>query len=57
MHVHVSHTDGECKFWMQPKIEMAMNQGLSSRQLSSVEALVTQHQKEIVNAWNTHFGN
>jgi hypothetical protein len=57
MHVHVSHTDGECKFWMQPKIEMAMNQGLSSRQLSNVEALVIQHQKEIVHAWHTHFGN
>jgi hypothetical protein len=28
-HIHVSHTDGEAKFWLEPKIELAMNQGLS----------------------------
>ena len=27
MHVHVAHTDGEAKFWLEPTIELAMNQG------------------------------
>lgn len=57
MHVHVSHTDGECKFWMEPKIEMAVNQGLTARQLTSIESLIYKNQKEIVHAWNTHFRN
>ena len=31
MHVHVTHTDGEAKFWLEPQIELAMNQGLSKK--------------------------
>ena len=57
MHVHVSHTDGEAKFWLVPKIELASQQGLSPRQLSEALILITDHQKEITNAWHTHFGN
>lgn len=57
MHVHVSHTDGEAKFWLVPKIELASQQGLSTRQLSEALILITDHQQEITNAWHTHFGN
>ncbi|MBK6366164.1 MAG: DUF4160 domain-containing protein [Polaromonas sp.] len=57
MHVHVSHTDGEAKFWLEPKIEFAMNQGLSNKQLSVVEALVHEHLEEIRHAWLSHFGH
>ena len=31
MHVHVTHADGEAKFWIEPEIEVAMNQGLSQK--------------------------
>ena len=57
MHVHVSHTDGEAKFWLEPKIEFAMNQGLSNKQLNVVEALVHEHLEEIHHAWLSHFGH
>jgi Domain of unknown function (DUF4160) len=57
MHVHVSHTDGEAKFWLEPKIEFAMNQGLSNKQLSVAEALVHEHLEEIRYAWLSHFGH
>ncbi len=57
MHVHVSHTDGEAKFWLEPKVEFAMNQGLSSKQLLVVEALVQEHFEEIRHAWLSHFGD
>jgi Domain of unknown function (DUF4160) len=56
IHVHVSHTDGEAKFWLEPKIEFAMNQGLSNKQLSVAEALVHEHLEEIRHAWLSHFG-
>lgn len=29
MHVHVSHSDGEAKFWLEPQIELANSIGLS----------------------------
>jgi hypothetical protein len=57
IHIHVAHTDGEAKFWLEPKIELATNQGLSQKQLSEALSSVHQHQEEILNAWRTHFGN
>ncbi len=33
MHIHVTHTDGEAKFCLEPQIELAMNQGLSKKQI------------------------
>ncbi len=57
MHVHVTHTDGEAKFWMTPNIEIAVNQGLSQKQLSDALALVYSHREEITHAWRIHFGD
>ena len=57
MHVHVTHADGEAKFWIEPEIEVAMNQGLSQKQVNDALALVRTHREEIVHAWHTHFGN
>jgi hypothetical protein len=55
MHVRVAHTDGEAKFWLEPQIELAMNQGLSSRQLSEASSLVQDNCEEITNAWRSYF--
>ena len=57
MHVHVAHTDGEAKFWLEPKTELALNQGLSQKQINEALALVYAHHEEIVHAWRIHFGN
>jgi hypothetical protein len=50
MHIHVSHTDGEAKYWLEPEIGLAMNQGLSQTQLKEALSLVKQHQEEIAHA-------
>ena len=57
IHIHVAHTDGEAKFWLKPSIELAMNQGLNSKQISEALMLVKNHEKEILNAWHDHFGS
>lgn len=57
MHVHVQGPDGEAKYWMEPTIELAVNYGLTSRQLTKVAALVEEHADEIRQAWQEHFGN
>ena len=38
IHIHVAHTDGEAKFWLEPNIELALNKGLNSNQVN--EALL-----------------
>jgi hypothetical protein len=55
MHVHVAHTDGEAKFWLEPQVELAMNQGLSKKQISDVLLMVQDHFEEITHAWHSHF--
>ena len=55
-HVHVSHPDGEAKFWLSPTVELARNIGLSSQRIKEAERLVETRQKEIIDAWNNHFG-
>ena len=57
MHVPVTHLAGEAKFWLEPAIEIALNQGLSQRQIGEAFALVQSHREEIINAWRTHIGN
>jgi hypothetical protein len=56
MHVHVHASQGEAKFGMEPKIELAKNYGLSSRALAAVRRLIEEHDDEIRKAWKTHFG-
>ena len=56
IHIHVAHTDGEAKFWLEPNIELALNKGLNSKQVSEALLLVQQHHEEILDAWKSHFG-
>jgi len=56
LHVHVAAPQGEAKFWMVPKIELATNYGLSTRAIKSVQQLIEEHENEIRKAWKTHFG-
>jgi hypothetical protein len=56
IHVHVQTTIGEAKFWLEPQIELAQNYGLKSRQLNTALRLVREHEAEIREAWEEHFG-
>jgi hypothetical protein len=57
MHVHVHGQNGEAKLWLEPRIELAQNYGLSEKDLNSALRLVQEHENEIRNAWNIHFGS
>lgn len=56
LHIHVAHTDGEAKFWLEPEIELALNQGLSQKQINEALSLIQSHHEEIRHAWYSHFG-
>ncbi len=55
VHVHVSHPDGEAKFWPTPWVHLALNDGLSALQPRQAQAIVEAHIEEIENAWHRHF--
>lgn len=55
-HIHVQSPDGEAKFWIEPKIELARNHQLSAQDASRALQLVIDHEQGIRDAWNSHFG-
>ncbi len=55
MHVHVHHSEGEAKFWLEPEIELAQNYGLSARRLASALRFTRRYEDEIRAAWSKHF--
>lgn len=55
IHVHVTHPDGEAKFWLTPQVALANATGLSARQLREAQSIVEAHIKEIEDAWNHNF--
>jgi hypothetical protein len=56
MHVHVYCERGEAKFWLEPTIELAQNSGMAARQIRVAKTLIEEHDDEIRNAWQKHFG-
>jgi hypothetical protein len=57
LHIHVQSPEGEAKYWIEPKIDLARNYGLSAQDLRRVEQLIEEHEEEIRNAWSDHFGS
>ena len=57
IHVHVSHPDGEAKFWLKPEVELASQTGIAKHVVTAAQKLVEDHLQEIVDAWNEHFSS
>jgi len=55
IHVHVQSQNGEAKFWLEPKIELAQQVGLSLREVNEALRLVQEHENDIRCAWQKHF--
>ena len=55
MHVHVQGPGGEAKYWLEPKIELAQNYGLTLRQINVAFRLIQEHEHEIRESWKSHF--
>jgi hypothetical protein len=55
-HVHVTCSEGEAKYWIEPEIELAKNCGLSRAQLREIEGLIEVHHDEFKSAWEKHLG-
>ena len=56
-HIHVRSPEGEAKFWIEPRIELAQSAGLNPRELKDLEQCINERENEIRKSWNKHFGN
>ena len=56
LHIHVQSPDGEAKFWIDPRLELARNHGLSEQDLRRIGRTIEKREQEIRDAWTSHFG-
>lgn len=57
MHVHVTSSDGEAKFWIEPGVTLAESYKLSPKNLTKLRKIVEEHKDEIKLSWQQHFGS
>ena len=50
MHVHVSASKGEGKFWIEPDIGLAMNAGLTKRDIANILEIIREKRNEIIDS-------
>jgi hypothetical protein len=56
-HIHVKGGGRDAKVWLEPNVEVAESYGFNSIELSHILPIVSQRRREILQAWNDHFGN
>ena len=54
-HVHIDRDDQSAKFWLSP-VNLAYNLGFSLKELRSIEAITSQNQLQLLEAWHDYFG-
>jgi Domain of unknown function (DUF4160) len=54
-HIHVDRENRSAKYWLQP-VSLARNLGFRAHELREIQALVVDHQTQLLEAWNGHFG-
>jgi len=53
-HVHIDRDDQSAKFWLAP-VSLAYNLGFSPAELRKIEALTTENQQQLLEAWHVYF--
>ncbi len=54
MHIHVMCQNGEAKFWLSPKIELANNYELSKTQIKEIKNIIEENYDKFKDAWKNH---
>ena len=56
IHVHIESPDGEAKFWLEPRVELARSFRFTDRELVKLRRIINDREEEIRDAWDRHFG-
>jgi len=54
-HVHIDRESQSAKFWLNP-VALARNFGFDPKELRKIERILTEHQKDLLEAWYDYFG-
>jgi len=53
-HIHVERDDNVAKFWLDP-VRLQSSGGFSRVEINKIANIVTEHQTELLEAWNEYF--
>ncbi|MCK9141001.1 DUF4160 domain-containing protein [Haemophilus influenzae] len=54
-HIHVRNAESEAKFWLEPDISLARNDGFNSKELKEIFVIVETHRMQFMEAWYDYF--
>ena len=55
MHIHVYSSDGEAKFWVEPKVTLDKSYGFTKNEINILQNVIEERLDEIKKAWERHF--
>lgn len=56
MHIHIIKAEKSAKFWLEPIIELAKNNGFSSKELSIIKRIIENNADDFKTRYKAHIG-
>ena len=56
MHIHVIHGNAEAKYWLEPQVELAWNDGIAEERLSKVKKIIENNADSFKAQYKQHVG-
>jgi hypothetical protein len=53
-HIHVESGDKIAKFWLDP-VRLQQSGGFSRKEINSIQKIVQEHQRQLMESWNEYF--
>ena len=55
-HIHIWNAESEAKFWLEPEIFLARNDGFNSKELREIFSIIESNQTQFKETWYDYFG-
>ena len=55
-HIHIRNAESEAKFWLEPEIFLARNDGFNSKELREIFSIIESNQTQFKETWYDYFG-
>ena len=54
-HIHIRTSGAEAKFWLEPQVQLARNDGFDAPTLRHIAGFVANHQAQLKRDWHEYF--
>ncbi|KAA6342277.1 hypothetical protein EZS27_009962 [termite gut metagenome] len=55
IHIHIRQLNKRAKFWVEPSIELAYNNGFNDSELKEIKMEIINNENTIREKWNSYF--